>query len=651
MNHQNVQISHLFQQGLDLINSNKLQEAKELFTKMCEYNPQETEAWYLLSTINGRLGDIDAAGECCRRALDIQPDHYEARVNLGNVLYNQGRLEEAAAQYQISIEINSNNPVVHNNLGNLLSTLDKNEEAATSYQKAIQLNPNLAAAYQNLGNLRLKQALYDKAVNNYSQAIRLNPNDGSLRNSLGIALMNLDRNNDALLCFQQSIQIDPSFVDPHINIGNVYLEQGNYNEALKQFEIALRLAPTLPEIHNNIGTVYFNQGNLDKAISYYQRALEINPLYTVAINNLGKASRFKGQFDLYMNYYRLAVEQLPDAAEVRTAFIENIQNIVPGAYNPWLDDELKKCYSLSGANYSAITLCTSQHLKHKYNIHSSGEYDDDHIRTMLEKFSSDPLFLLFLEKTYISDADLELLLTKVRAVLLLNFCEENTISLADLKVVNALAFQGLNNEYVFASDDVEDSLLSRLRDSIEHLVPTLESPTVELENKLLIFGMYDRIFSLSCKTRLSIMPSSSWSEAFRPLLEQTLTIPFEEERIKQEIISIGNIEDKTSQLVQSQYEENPYPRWLSIPKLKQENINHFIKRLFPHFVPPAFLDEPIQILIAGCGTGRPARTPTPSSRPSVVKCPQSCTRCVRATLFPKWLLMPKCWRLTSAKAA
>ena len=69
-------------------------------------------------------------------------------------------------------------------------------------------------------------------------------------------------------------------------------------------------------------------------------------------------------------------------------------------------------------------------------------------------------------------------------------------------------------------------------------------------------------------------------------------------------MTIGSIEDQTSQLVQSQYEENPYPRWLSIPELKKANIKRHLKRLFPHFVAPDFLDGPIQILIAGCGTGR-----------------------------------------------
>ena len=102
------------------MNNNKLQEAKGHFTRICNDNPKDAEAWYQLSTINGRLGDIAAAGECCQRVLDIQPAHYDAQVNFGNVLYIQGKIVEATNQYQRAIKINPGNPSAYINLGNIL---------------------------------------------------------------------------------------------------------------------------------------------------------------------------------------------------------------------------------------------------------------------------------------------------------------------------------------------------------------------------------------------------------------------------------------------------------------------------------------------------------------------------------------------------
>ena len=307
---------------------------------------------------------------------------------------------------------------------------------------------------------------------------------------------------------------------------------------------------------------------------------------------------------LYIKYYFPAVEQLADPTSARIALIENIQNIVPRSYNLQQDEELKKCFLMENVDHQALTNFAIHHLKLKHNIQSSDKYDDSHILAIIKKITSDDLFLLCLEKTFITDADLELLMTKVRRAMLFKHFEENGINPTDLKVIGALALQGLNNEYVFGTDDIEDELVSALSMSIEQLVPKLGTVSEDLERALFVFGMYDRIYSLSCKNQLSGIAIDSWSATIRPLLEQSLRIPIEEERIKQGIVSISSIDDKTSQLVQSQYEVNPYPRWLTIPALMKTSIRHHLKLLFPHFVAPDFLDGPLRVLVAGCGTGR-----------------------------------------------
>jgi Tfp pilus assembly protein PilF/2-polyprenyl-3-methyl-5-hydroxy-6-metoxy-1,4-benzoquinol methylase len=510
MDSQSEQTACLIRRGLDLMSNNKLQEAKNIFTRICETNPRETDAWYQLSTINGRMADFPAADECCRRVLDIQPDHCEARINLGNVLYSQGKFDDAIIEYQRAIQISPNHAVAHSNLGNLLAAVGKNDEAAAAFQAAIALNPNLFIAFYGLGNLRLTQRLYDKAANCYKRAIQLNPDDATSHNKLGIVLTKEGKITEALASFREAVRLKPDYVEAYNNISNIFFHQRNREEALQQFD-----------------------------------------------------------------------------------------------YGRWLDTELVKFFSLSDVDGRTMRLLTIHHLKHKYNLKSE-DYDDSFVQAFTEHLASDDLFLQFLAKTFNIDADLERLLTKVRRSLLFKHCLDDSIGAGGFRVVVALAFQGLNNEYVFASDEEEDRQVAGLKDSIEQLVPALTAPTEALERKLLVFGMYDRFYSLSCRSRLSDMPATAWSEAIRSLLEQTLTIPLEEENIKQEILAIGTIEDKTSQLVQSQYEENPYPRWLSIPEIENRSIGCELKHLFPHFVPPPSLDGPVDILIAGCGTGQQA---------------------------------------------
>ena len=82
-----------------------------------------------------------------RKALEEDPNNWDASFNLANALASQGRMEEAARQYQA-----------------LGSKTDVEKEKR-------------AAAYHNLGNCLLQSENLQGAVEAYKNALRNNPND------------------------------------------------------------------------------------------------------------------------------------------------------------------------------------------------------------------------------------------------------------------------------------------------------------------------------------------------------------------------------------------------------------------------------------------------------------------------------------------
>jgi predicted O-linked N-acetylglucosamine transferase (SPINDLY family) len=217
-NHSGQQPS-LKQQGLALLQGNRLAEAKAVFKQACEANAQDADAWHLLSSIHGMLGELDEAGDCCRRAIALQPNHGQAHLNLGNVLYLQGDLDAAVKEYQNVLQIDPNDSAVHNNLGNLLYNLGNIDEAMIHFQESIRLNPNNAETHSNLGNI----FFYYKG-----------------------------RPNDALNCYREALRLNPGLVQAHINQGNVYTLQGRLDEALTSYKEALRYEPRNALAHSNL---------------------------------------------------------------------------------------------------------------------------------------------------------------------------------------------------------------------------------------------------------------------------------------------------------------------------------------------------------------------------------------------------------------
>ncbi len=566
----NEQKEALRNQGLMLMNGNRLEEAKALFMEIGRLYPEDVEAWYMLSSINGRLGNLNEAADCCRRVLAIQPDHSKTHVNLGNVLHSQGKLDAAA----------------------------------DSYMHAIQTDPNLPSAYVNLGNLRLQQKYYEKAANNYKHAIDLTPAAASLRYSLGVALSNLGRNDEAMASFQHAIQLKPDYADAYNMIGTLFLGQGNLSEALEFFQKASACAPNSPQIYSNMGVVYHELQQYDMAVSCFGKALEIDPRFIAALNNLGTACRFLGQFDAYFAHYRKAVSLLSDPKAARIAFAENLKYVAYFGYSAWLDNELVKCFSIDDINHNSLAALTARALKHKYSIHQPLEYDDDAIESVVEKIAADDLFMMFLGKTTNVDSDLEMLLTSIRRTLLIKIFQENNADAGELRVAAGIAHQCFNNEYVFAVEDEELRLISTLKEAIEKMVPSHGAVNEYLERYLLAFCMYENLYTLSCKKEINAMPAGAWSESFRVLLKVALTNPLEEEEIQKQIASVAPVKNDVSRLVQAQYEENPYPRWLTLPKATRGNIRRIAKKTFPHLTLSSAFDGQIRILVAGCGTGQ-----------------------------------------------
>jgi len=485
--------------------ANQVKEARDLFLKIITINPKDAEAWHMLSTINGKLGNFDDAETCCRNALALKNDYADAYVNLGHIYSHRGNHQEALKHYQRAARLNPDSPIVHLNIGNIFNAL----------------------------------GIQDEAINSYRQAIR----------------------------------ISPMFADAYNNLGNIHLERGEDNEA----------------------------------ISCYIKALEINPLLAASLNNLAKVCQSQQHINRYIEFYRHAVTRLPDPAETRSSFIKVLARMPFSRHDPWLDEELQKCLNLNGIDFRPLGSVTANLLKDKYNLQGIHNPDEGFIQDTIKRIASDNLFILFLKKVVNVDPDLETLFTRIRRNLLFKAKRITDISHHDGTLIAALAYQCFNNEYIFAQDTEEEKKLNDLKRSIEQRAANKQAPDNEFETLLRIAGMYENLFSLSCGISLAGYPPSAWSEEFSLYAQQALYNHFIEDKIKERIESLGAIKDQTSQLVQSQYEDNPYPRWLTISNKKGEiNTIQHLKSLLPNFSPPQFLKGPIKVLIAGCGTGKHA---------------------------------------------
>ncbi len=202
-----AEIQH-FNQGINLANANRLEEAIACYQKAIALNPNFTVALYNLGTSLQALMRLDEAANAYRKVLALDPGFFEAHGNLGMVLQLQGKLIDAIASYRKTLAINPNDALGHYNLATALRNQGKLEEAIASYVCAITLFPNYVDAYANMGEALFDFGKPDEAVANYRQALAIAPDNAAANYKMGIFLYDAGELSAAIPHFQRSKMAD-----------------------------------------------------------------------------------------------------------------------------------------------------------------------------------------------------------------------------------------------------------------------------------------------------------------------------------------------------------------------------------------------------------------------------------------------------------
>jgi Flp pilus assembly protein TadD len=137
------------------------------------------------------MGQLAAAHESYRRAVELQPESAEMHNNLGNVLLDLGRLEEAAAAYGQALERQPLSAKTRSNLGTVLRELGRLEEAEASLEQALALEPASADILTNLATVLRLLGRAEESDAKLRDALELDP--GAVASIIARADLAVDR--------------------------------------------------------------------------------------------------------------------------------------------------------------------------------------------------------------------------------------------------------------------------------------------------------------------------------------------------------------------------------------------------------------------------------------------------------------------------
>ena len=339
--------------------SGQLQKAEEIYRRILEVDPTQSDSLHLLGVIAHQAGKSDIAvnlinraiqnnpknpvyynnlgyvfkGQgklneaisCCQRAVNLKPDYAEAYYNLGYVFQDQGKLNEAISCYEKALELKPDYAEAYHNLGYVFKGQGKLNEAISCYEKALEIRPDYAGAHNNMGNMLQDQGKLDEAILCYQKALEIEPDCAEAYHNMGNAFKDQGKLNEAISCYEKALELKSDCAEAYNNMGNAFQDQGKLNEAISCYEKALEIESDCGEAYNNMGNAFRNQGKLDEAISCYQKAMKLKPDFAGAYNNMGNVFQDQDKLNEAISYYEKALEIEPEFAQAHSELVCQLQ--------------------------------------------------------------------------------------------------------------------------------------------------------------------------------------------------------------------------------------------------------------------------------------------------------------------------------------
>jgi tetratricopeptide (TPR) repeat protein/SAM-dependent methyltransferase len=175
-----------------------------------------------------KSGKLEEAVTAFRKALALNPNHPVVFNNLAAVLASRGELEEALALYRKALAVDPALAFTYSNMSDTLTRLGRYDEALAAATRASVLDPSSPDAHNNVGSALLEVARFDEAIVALEKSLALKPDFAFAHSNIGNAMRGLGRLDEAITAFEKAVELGPHLAVAHKNLGLTRLQKGDY---------------------------------------------------------------------------------------------------------------------------------------------------------------------------------------------------------------------------------------------------------------------------------------------------------------------------------------------------------------------------------------------------------------------------------------
>jgi tetratricopeptide (TPR) repeat protein len=245
------------------------------YIKALNLEPANPDIHYNIGTAFQSKKDYVRAQKAYSRALELNPNHFEAKAALG-MLQGQQQEDQIANAFTHAVKLQS--------AGNYNDAISVYKKIAVDRPNDDTLFYNLAVAYQAISD-------FDKSIENYKKAYAIKPDESykSAIHSVQVAKANKllaraieqqsNADNDAAIAnYEEVVRLIPSNANAWYNLGTAYQTVGKDHLALEAYKKAYGIDESgQTEAMFFAALILEDQRKLLDAVNLYAKYLKLSP--------------------------------------------------------------------------------------------------------------------------------------------------------------------------------------------------------------------------------------------------------------------------------------------------------------------------------------------------------------------------------------
>jgi predicted O-linked N-acetylglucosamine transferase (SPINDLY family) len=270
-------INLLFQQAVQFLNNNQLQESEKTLQKIIKSNVKHVDVYFLMGNVLGMQQKYKDALNHFHAAIKLDPKRPDIYLNLGTTFEELKNHPEAIKAFKKSLSLDGKNAITLLALGKAYFSAEQNESALESFKQSLALNPQDARTWYNLGIVQDKFELYDAAIASYDKALELQANLPEALVNKGNTLFKKQALENSLKTYEQAIDLKKDLPDAYAGKAQVYKALNRLDDAYRSCIEGLEFNPQHIELLNKLGLIFVGFYKFEDGIKAYEEVLKIDP--------------------------------------------------------------------------------------------------------------------------------------------------------------------------------------------------------------------------------------------------------------------------------------------------------------------------------------------------------------------------------------